>query len=72
MSNGVALVIFLVILLGVPLGLIFCTVVARDMDSRGLDGRIYGALTLFLFPVGVALWLYRRSTRPRIEQKPAT
>jgi hypothetical protein len=71
MSNTAALIIFLVILLGVPLGLILCTVVARDMDSRGLDGRIYGALTLLLLPVGVAVWVYKRSTTPRVDP-PAT
>ena len=53
--------------LGVPLGLIFCTVVARDMDSRGLDGRVYGALTLFVLPVGLGLWLSKRATTPRVE-----
>lgn len=65
MSTPTAL--FLFFLIGVPAGLIFCTVVARDMDSRGLDGRIYGALTLFVFPVGLALWLYKRSTTPRVD-----
>jgi len=59
-------VTFVALLVGIPLGLMFCTVVARDMDSRGLDGRIYGALTLFVFPVGLGLWLYKRSTRPRL------
>ena len=62
---------FLVLLVGVPLGLIFCTVVARDMDSRGLDGRIYGALTLVAPPVGLALWLYKRSTTPPADDEPA-
>ncbi len=60
-----AVVLFLVVMVGVPLGLIFCTIVARDMDERGLDGRIYGALTLFLPPLGLALWAYRRSTTPK-------
>jgi hypothetical protein len=60
-----AVVVFLVILLAVPAGLMLCTVVARDMDSRGLDGRLYGALTLFLLPLGLAVWLYKRSTTPR-------
>ena len=69
MSTPTAL--FLFFLIGVPAGLIFCTVVARDMDSRGLDGRIYGALTLFVFPVGLALWLYKRSTTPRVDDGPA-
>lgn len=59
--------LFLFFLIGVPAGLIFCTIVARDMDSRGLDGRLYGALTLFVFPVGVALWVYKRATTPRVD-----
>ena len=64
-------ILLLVVMLGVPFGLIFCTIVARDLDSRGLDGRIYGALTLFLPPVGMALWLYRRATTPKLDQDPA-
>jgi len=63
-----AFFLFLALMLSVPLGLIFCTIVARDMDSRGLDGRIYGALTLFAPPVGLGLWLYRRWTRPVVEE----
>jgi hypothetical protein len=61
----IAFLAFLALLVGIPLGLMFCTIVARDMDSRGLDGRVYGALTLFVFPVGLALWFYKRSTTPR-------
>ena len=64
-------ILLLVVMLGVPFGLIFCTIVARDLDSRGLDGRIYGALTLFLPPVGVALWLYRRATTPKLDHDSA-
>ena len=67
-----SVILFLVVMVGVPFGLIFCTIVARDLDSRGLDGRIYGALTLFLPPVGVALWLYRRSTTPKLDQDAPT
>ncbi len=63
---------FLLLLIGVPLGLIFCTVVARDMDARGLDGRIYGALTLFLPPAGLALWVYKRVTTPKLDDGKAT
>ena len=37
------------------------------MDSRGLDGRLYGALTLLLPPVGLALWVYRRATTPKTD-----
>jgi len=66
------LLLFLAILIGIPLGLMFCTVVARDMDSRGLDGRLYGALTLFLLPLGLALWAYKRSTTPRVDKGQAT
>lgn len=69
---NITILLFLFFLVGVPVGLIFCTVVARDMDSRGFDGRIYGALTLFLPPLGLALWVYRRSTTPRPEDGPAT
>jgi len=65
------IVLFLVFLIGVPFGLIFCTVVARDMDSRGLDGRIYGALTLLIPPLGLALWVYKRATTPRVEDPQA-
>jgi len=65
------IVLFLFFLVGVPVGLIFCTVVARDMDSRGLDGRIYGALTLLLPPLGLALWLYKRTTTPRVDDQEA-
>lgn len=65
-------VLFLVVMVGVPLGLIFCTVVARDMDARGLDGRLYGALTLFLPPLGLALWVYRRATTPRLDDQEAS
>jgi len=59
--------LFLVLLIGVPFGLIFCTIVARDMDSRGLDGRLYGLLTLVAFPLGLALWIYRRATTPKVD-----
>ncbi len=64
-----AFLLFLAVMLGVPLGLIFCTVVARDMDSRGLDGRIYGALTLFVLPLGLGLWIYKRSRTPKVEDE---
>ena len=64
-----AVLLLLVVLVGVPLGLIFCTVVARDMDSRGLDGRIYGAVTLFVFPLGLGLWLYKRSTTAKVDDQ---
>ncbi len=66
-----AFVAFLVLMIGVPAGLIFCTVVARDMDARGLDGRIYGALTLVLPPLGLALWVYKRAVTPRLDDEQA-
>jgi len=66
------MIAFLVLLIGIPVGLMFCTIVARDMDSRGLDGRLYGALTLFVFPVGLGLWAYKRSTTPKVDKGPAT
>lgn len=64
---NVTIVLFLFFLIGVPFGLIFCTVVARDMDSRGLDGRVYGAVTMFLPPLGLALWVYKRATTPKVD-----
>ena len=67
----ITVLVFIVVMLGVPAGLMLCTVVARDMDSRGLDGRLYGALTLFVFPVGLALWVYKRSTTPRVDDEGA-
>jgi hypothetical protein len=66
-----AFLLFLLVLAGVPLGLIFCTIVARDMDSRGLDGRVYGALTLFVLPVGLGLWLYKRTTTAKVDDQSA-
>lgn len=72
MNQTALLLLFLLILVGVPFGLIFCTIVARDMDGRGLDGRLYGALTLLVPPVGLALWVYKRSTTPRLDQGDAT
>ncbi len=56
--------VFLFILVGVPLGLLACTYVARDMDRRGLDGRIYGAITFFCFPAGIVVWLVQRVKHP--------
>jgi len=67
-----AFVLFLIVMVGVPFGLIFCTVVARDMDTRGLDGRLYGALTLLLPPLGLALWVYKRATTPKIDDETTT
>ncbi len=67
-----AIVLLLLVMVGVPFGLIFCTVVARDMDSRGLDGRLYGALTLVFPPAGLALWVYKRATTPRLDDEKVT
>ena len=55
---------FFLLMFGVPAVLLLATFVARDMDNRGFDGRVYGALTFFLPPVGVALWLYQRAKFP--------
>jgi hypothetical protein len=44
------------------------TTVARDMDSRGLDGRLYGMLMLAL-PVGLVVWLAKRAQHPRVPQE---
>jgi hypothetical protein len=44
------------------------TAVARDMDSRGLDGRLYGMLMLAL-PIGLVVWLVKRSQHPRVPQE---
>ena len=62
-----AVVLFLLIIVFVPVGLMLCTVVARDLDSRGLDGRLYGAITFFFFPLGLAVWFYKRSTTPKVD-----
>ncbi len=35
---------------------------ARDMDRRGLDGRLYGIAVLLTLPFGVVAWLWDRST----------
>jgi hypothetical protein len=56
------------ILVLIPLGLMMCTFVARDMDRRGLDGRIYGALTFFFAPLGLAVWLFKRLTTPVVDE----
>jgi uncharacterized membrane-anchored protein len=62
-----AVLLFFAYMLTIPLGLMVCTFVARDMDARGLDGRIYGALTFFLFPVGLAVWFFKHMTTPKVE-----
>jgi hypothetical protein len=62
-----AVLIFLLIIVCVPVGLMLCTVVARDLDARGLDGRVYGAITFFFFPLGLAVWFYKRSTNARVD-----
>jgi hypothetical protein len=43
------------------------TAVARDMDARGQDGRLYGMLMLAL-PVGLVVWLVKRSQHPRVAE----
>jgi hypothetical protein len=38
---------------------------ARDMDRRGHHGEVYGVVTLFVLPLGLAMWaLDRRRTPP--------
>ena len=64
MSQTVAVVVFLGLLLVFPLALIFCTIVARDMDRRGQDGRVYGLLTFLLLPIGLVVWVVQRSRHP--------
>jgi hypothetical protein len=44
------------------------TMVARDMDGRGQDGRLYGLLMLAL-PVGLVVWLVKRAQYPRVAQE---
>lgn len=44
------------------------TMVARDMDGRGQDGRLYGLLMLAL-PVGLVVWLVKRAQYPRVVQE---
>ena len=56
--------LFFLLMFGVPIVLLLATFVARDMDRRGLDGRVYGALTFFVPPVGLALWMYQRAKFP--------
>jgi hypothetical protein len=44
------------------------TMVARDMDGRGQDGRLYGLLMLAL-PVGLVVWLVKRAQHPRVVEE---
>jgi hypothetical protein len=44
------------------------TMVARDMDGRGQDGRIYGLLMLAL-PVGLVVWLVKRAQYARVVEE---
>jgi hypothetical protein len=44
------------------------TMVARDMDGRGQDGRLYGLLMLAL-PVGLVVWLVKRAQYPRVVEE---
>ena len=65
-----AVLVVLALLFLFPAGLMVCTFVARDMDRRGLDGRIYGALTFFFLPVGLVVWAVKRATTPVVEEGP--
>jgi hypothetical protein len=62
-----SVLLFVLYLVCIPVGLMVCTFVARDMDARGLDGRVYGALTFFFLPLGLAVWAYKRLTTPRVD-----
>jgi Na+/H+ antiporter NhaC len=59
----------MILLLGIALAVItwmmLITAVARDMDARGRDGRVYGLLMLLL-PVGLVFWLVNRARYPRV------
>lgn len=35
--------------------------VARDMDRRGREGKLYGLATLLLLPLGLVAWVIGRS-----------
>ena len=50
--------------------MLLITAAARDMDARGRDGRLYGALMLLL-PIGLVVWLVKRAQYPRIAGGPS-
>jgi hypothetical protein len=59
----------LLLIAGVVLvGMMLITVVARDMDARGQDGRLYGLLMLAL-PVGLVVWLVKRAQYPLVAEE---
>lgn len=62
-----ATAIFLFILVGLPILLLLGTKVAQDLDKRGLDGRPYAVLFVFVLPAGLAVWLYFHLTHPLVE-----
>lgn len=37
---------------------------ARDMDRRGYQGEVYGVVTLFVLPLGLAMWALDRRRQP--------
>lgn len=37
---------------------------ARDMDRRGHKGELYGIVTLFVLPLGLAMWALDRRRPP--------
>jgi hypothetical protein len=57
-------VVLVLLLFGVPLACWLAVRAARDMDTRGEPGWIYGLLILTVFPIGVLAWLAARSRRP--------
>lgn len=57
----VTLVVLVLLIAPVVLGM----PAARDMTARGQAGWLWGALTSFALPAGVAAWLYGRRGFPR-------
>jgi hypothetical protein len=57
-----------VLLVGVAVvvWMLLVTAAARDMDSRGRDGRLYGLVVFLLLPVGVVWWLVDHFRYPRV------
>jgi hypothetical protein len=43
---------------------VLAVVSARDMDRRGHKGELYGVVTLFVLPVGLAMWALDRRRPP--------
>jgi hypothetical protein len=54
-----------VLIFGVPVVCWLAVRAARDMDTRGEPGWLFGVLILTVFPIGVLAWLAARSRRPQ-------